>query len=207
MLAESLCASEVMVSINWFHVGRQDPKAKANPFHPRDDTFFPFPNAEAVDPRELAIAGLVLRGMSEAIAFLSNKVKVHKPCNDCFRRLPGKRSFQELWDDPDVWIHYNGASTSLGFHRPGTKDIAVCFKSFMSPPGQPGKPNSMQVAATIVHELAHVNGAEGDPAKRDNSAENSLRFCLLTQMFNPDVFGAIDRQREENREDPRHILV
>jgi hypothetical protein len=196
-----------MVQINWSHVNRQDPKAKANPFHPRDDTFFPFPNAEATDPRELNIAALVLRGMNEALTFLKDKVRPHTPCNDCFRRLPGKRSFQDIWDDRDVWIHYNGASTSLGFHRPGTKDIAVCFKSFMSLPGQPGKPNSMQVAATIVHELAHVNGAEGDAAKRDNSAENTLRFCLLTQMFNPDVFGAIDRLLEEDRNEPRDILV
>lgn len=196
-----------MVSINWSHVNREDPKAKGNPSHPRSDTFFPFPGGESTDLRELNIAVLVLRGMSEAIAFLRDKVRVHKPCNDCFRRLPGRRSFQELWDDSDVWIHYNGASSSFGFHRLGTKEIAVCFKSFMSRPGEPGKPNSMQVAATIVHELAHVNGAEGDPAKRDNSAENTLRFCLLTQMFNPEVFGAIDRLIEEDRNRPRDIVV
>jgi len=193
-----------MVSINWANVNRADPKADTAA---RKDRFFPFPNAESADVGERNIATLILGGLKGAIAFLNDRVRVHKPCNDCYRTLPGKRSFQEVWDDPDVWIHYNGVSQSLGFNRSGTKEIAVCFKSFMSPVGQPGKPNTMQVAATIVHELAHVNGAEGDPDKRDNSAERMLKCCLLGQMFNPDVFGAIDRQIEENRDDQRNILV
>jgi hypothetical protein len=193
-----------MISINWASVNRADPKADTLP---RADRFFPFPNSESTDAGERNIATLILGGLNGAIDFLNNKVRNHKPCNDCYRTLPGGRSFQEIWDDPNVWIHYNGASSSLGFNRPGTKEIAVCFKSFMSPPDQRGKPNIMQVAATIVHELAHVNGAEGDPAKRDNSAERMLKCCLLGQMFNPDVFGAIDLLIEESRNEQRNILV
>lgn len=190
-----------MVSINWSTVGRADPRPGV-----RDvDRLSPFPDVFSDDTREANVAYFILRGMNEALQFVEQKVKVWRPCNECFKRLPGKRSFKDIWDDPDTWIHYNGKSLSLGFQRPGTKEIAVCFRSFMSTPDKPGQPNSMQVAATIVHELAHANGAEGDPTKRDNSAEATLKFCLLTQMFKPEVFGAIDRQREENEADTRYI--
>lgn len=189
-----------MVKVNYGWVNRQDALYEKSPFMAHEDRMYPFPAYDPEDPDERSrnVAGFITIGLGEALRFIIDRVKVHKPCNDCFARLPGRRSFAQIWDDPDVWIHYNGRSTSYGFSRPASKEIAVCFKSFMSSVAAPGKPNSMQVAATIVHELAHLNGAEGDPRKRDNSAENSLRFCLLTQMFKPDVFGAIDNQVKEN---------
>jgi hypothetical protein len=196
-----------MVSINWSTVNRQDPKVKAGEAVAPQDQLFPFPDVEATDDPTRNVALFLVKGMNEALAFIEKKVIVWQPCNDCFRRLPKRRSFKEIWEDNDVWIHYNGRNTNLGFNRPGTKEIAVCFRSFQPSVNAPGKANWMQVAATIVHELAHVNGAEGDPAKRDNSAENTLRFCLLTQMFKPDVFGAMDKLMEENRDQPKDIIV
>ncbi|RVT96627.1 hypothetical protein EOD42_09410 [Rhodovarius crocodyli] len=190
-----------MVSINWAHVGRVDPEM----WVADTDKFFSFPNSNSDDAAVANLGAFIARGLNEAVAFIDSKVKIWKPCNECFKRLPKKRSFAEIWDDPDTWIHYNGKTMSLGFARPGTKEIALGFSSFRGTPAKPMEPNSMQVAATIVHELAHVNGAEGNPAKRDNSAEASLKSCLLTQMFKPEVFGAIDRQSEENWNDTRYI--
>jgi hypothetical protein len=194
-----------MANVNWFTVNRKDAKVEAGEVVSDAERFFPFPDFEATDDPTRNVARFLIRGMDDAIDFIETKVKLHAPCNACFKRLPGGRTFREIWEDKDVWIHYNGRSQSLGFRRPGTKEIAVCFKSFQPSVNAPGKPNSMQVAATIVHELAHVGGAEGDSSKRDNSAENTLRFCLLTQMFKPDVFGAIDQQIDENRQELRTI--
>jgi hypothetical protein len=192
----------LMVKINWAHVARQDPEM----WVADKDRFYPFPNTESTDPLVVNLATNRLTAMNEAIAFIQTKLLKLKSCNDCFKRLPKGRSFVDIWNDPDTWIHYNGVTGSLGFSRAGTKEIAIGSKSFESNIDHPGRPNSMQVAATIVHELAHVGGAEGDPSKRDNAAEASLKACLLGQMFKPDVFGAIERQMQENDSDTRYIV-
>jgi len=59
------------------------------------------------------------------------------------------------------------------------------------------------LAATIIHELAHVAGAPGTPsdaewasmdAKRRQpyfGAENALRFCGLARQHNPAIYGEV----------------
>lgn len=123
--------------------------------------------------------------LASAVRYLDLKVQQHTPCNECFRRLPGKRSFKEVYNDPDVWINYNGAfnATYAGFTRKGSKEIVIHSTSIMK--------GHLFVAATLVHEMAHVNGASGSGI--DQSAEKTLKACLLPQMFNPNVYGAIDR--------------
>lgn len=190
-----------MVNINWASVNRRDPEM----WVADKDRFYAFPSTESDQRNEQNLALFILRGMNEALQFIQSKVLVHRPCNECFKRLPKRRSFADIWNDKDTWIHYNGRSRSFGFHRPGTKEIAICYNAFIPVIIGSGIPNSMQVAATIVHELAHVGGAEGDASKRDNSAENTLKFCLLTSMFKPDVFGVIEKQTYENSTDTRYI--
>ena len=43
------------------------------------------------------------------------------------------------------------------------------------------------VAATLVHELAHVNGAPGN----DRQAEHTLASCLLQKLEDPQIIGRI----------------
>jgi len=43
------------------------------------------------------------------------------------------------------------------------------------------------VAATLVHELAHVNGAPGT----DKQAEHTLASCLLQKLEDPTIIGRI----------------
>jgi hypothetical protein len=80
----------------------------------------------------------------------------------------------------------------------------------------------MHLAATIVHELAHIAGAPGateaqrsqrralrraDPAsyRRLIAAEGALRPCLLGQMFDPDAIGALHDLEEAGRAERRVI--
>jgi hypothetical protein len=81
---------------------------------------------------------------------------------------------------------------------------------------------SIALAATIVHELAHIAGApaandaqrsqgralrRADPAsyRRLIAAEGALRPCLLGQMFDPDAIGALHDLEDADRAEPRVI--
>ena len=116
--------------------------------------------------------------------YLDVKVQNHSPCNECFRRLPGKRSFKEVYNDPDVWVNYADAPMAApwGFTAAGTKEMAIHARSLTR--------GYLWVAATMVHEMAHVNGASG--RSDDNSAERALKSCLLAQLFDPNVFGLLE---------------
>lgn len=82
--------------------------------------------------------------------------------------------------------------------------------------------SGMHLAATIVHELAHIAGAPGatdaqrsqgrrlrraDPAsyRRLIAAEGALRPCLLGNMFDPDAIGAVQDLEEADRAGRRVI--
>jgi len=138
------------------------------------------------DPKkqqELRIGNYLFDTLTNARRYLDVKVQKHPPCNECFRRLPGKRSFKEVYNDPDVWVNYADAleAPPWGFTEPGTKEIAIHARSLSR--------GYLWVAATMVHEMAHVNGASG--RSNDNSAEQTLKFCLLAPLFDPKVFGLL----------------
>ncbi len=63
---------------------------------------------------------------------------------------------------------------------------------------------AMTLAATIVHELAHIAGAP--PAtEAQRSQGRALRPCLLRQMFDPDAIGAVHDLEEADQAQRRVI--
>lgn len=64
--------------------------------------------------------------------------------------------------------------------------------------------SATRLAATIVHELAHVAGAPGRPADADwaamkpekqagyHAAENALKHCGFSEQHNPEIYGLIN---------------
>jgi hypothetical protein len=175
-----------MVSVNNGVKPHPDPQRDNRFFRDRNETFEPFPPlALPDDTAEKKEAWWIMETLGEAIGYIDPRVKDHKPCNDYFRRLPLGRTFQEIWNDADVWINYNTKKEGRwGFLR-DPKDVVICKRTF-------GK-GYLFVAATIVHELAHIGGAPGTGAiPPSNAAETALKHCLLAQMFDPDVFGMLD---------------
>ena len=96
-----------------------------NPF----PSFVAYWNPDGPKPTEGAdkLGDTMFGILARAVRYLDLKVQQHVPCNECFRRLPGRRSFKEVYNDPDVWINYNGSLnvTYAGFRREGTKEMVV----------------------------------------------------------------------------------
>lgn len=110
---------------------------------------------------------------------------------------------------------FHGATAAVIGETPSTRfaEIAIWQYAFDSP---------MTLAATIVHELAHIAGAPGataaersqgralrraDPAtySRLIAAEGALRPCLFRQMFDPDAIGVLHDIEEADQAQRRVI--
>jgi hypothetical protein len=96
--------------------------------------------------------------------------KHNPPANTFFRSLPGGRSLTSLINDSSIWINYAPSVAPLfGQTRMGTGEIGISDRPFAL-----GK---WMVLATVIHELAHVNGA---PNTGGNTlAEDAVYHCGL----------------------------
>lgn len=122
-----------------------------------------------------------LHTLQHAIAIINARIRSNKPCNAAFRALPGRRSFVQVWNDPTVWISYDPASTGNRYGATLRKEITISAFSL--------KMGHWTVAATLVHELAHVNGAGGTTT----AAEDTLKSCLLRGLHDPTIIGRVVR--------------
>ena len=107
----------------------------------------------------------------------------NKSCNDHFSSLPGGRDCRSLIDDHTIWIYYD-PSDGYGWCVPSTlpNDIVVCRYALAM--------GRWSVAATIFHELAHLNGAPGGEGilmstLEKHSAEFSVRKCRMMSGKGP----------------------
>ena len=86
-----------------------------------------------------------------------------------FRTLPGGRSLTALLGDRSIWINYGPTMTEFGANSvPHPHEIAIGRLAF--------RIGRWTVLATLIHELAHVNGA---PGGADRRAEEALLRCGL----------------------------
>jgi hypothetical protein len=85
-----------------------------------------------------------------------------------FRTLPNGRSLTELLADSDIWINFLVGSNAFGMtNAVSGKEIAIGVRSF--------RIGRWTVLATLVHELAHVNGV--DPDTDAKGAERAVLEC------------------------------
>ena len=111
-----------------------------------------------------------------------------KTCNAAFGKLQGGRDFASLWKDPGIWVSFNSNQDEQLFGITYKKDIAIAAYVFK-------QKNTVRVlAATLVHELAHVNGAPGGMESKD--AESTLPPCGFDDMYNPATVGVLRRRRQ-----------
>jgi len=121
-----------------------------------------------------------LSTLRTAMGIIDSRIKGHAPCNAAFRALPGGRSFADVWNDNSVWINYSSDATPGYYGSRNGNDITISVYTFSK--------GHWTVAAVLVHELAHVNGAPGGNSRQ---AEDTLKKCLLKDLHDPTVLGRL----------------
>lgn len=112
--------------------------------------------------------------LKRAISIIDTNVKNMKTCNDCFKALPGGRSFADVWADNSVWINYESRDDRDWYgitYGVGGTEVSISEKAF--------KIGRWWVAGTLVHELAHVNGAPINTT----AADDTLLKCGLKNAY------------------------
>jgi hypothetical protein len=118
-----------------------------------------------------------LKMLQKAIGILKSNVLGWRPCNDCFSKLPGGRTFDDIFNDDNVWISYCGVNTTYGFTIISGVDISICELAF--------RWGVWTVTGTLVHEMGHINGA----GTTDHAAEGTLLCCGLSKVHDPTIIG------------------
>jgi hypothetical protein len=120
------------------------------------------------------------RVVEQALFILRHNVRGMKPCNKCFSKLPGGQTFDDVLDDPNIAISFDPQKTQGTFGATLGNDITITDFSI--------RIGRWTVAATLVHELAHVNGAPGN----NHQAEATLLCCGLSALEDPNIIGAAE---------------
>ena len=111
-----------------------------------------------------------LRGSLRWARTKANEIARKIPrANVYFRGLPGGRSLSALLADTAIWINYSVGLAAYGeTNAVGGKEIAIGPLAF--------RIGRWTVLATLIHELAHSNGAPGGV---DRAAEEAVLACGL----------------------------
>ena len=120
-----------------------------------------------------------LARLQHAVAVINTRVNGDRPCDAAFRALPGGRSFAQVWADPSVWISYDPGSASGRYGATLGNEVTIsqyCCRMGM-----------WTIVATLIHELAHVNGAAGT----NHAAEQTLQACLMKAHHDPTIIGQL----------------
>lgn len=140
------------------------------------DTWEPFQDDRQVD--------LVIAAFMAINKHVIWDKKILKTCNCAFAKLAGRRDFATVWKDPNIWVSLNSNPASDIFGMAYKKEISIPIRMFSLP-----DPTRV-IAATLVHELAHVNGAPGGWTD-SKAAESTLPPCGFDDQYNPAIVGAI----------------
>ena len=119
--------------------------------------------------------------LERAIELLKHR-RGMKSCNEGFSKLPNGRSFDQVIDDDGIWVSYCASTTSLGTTEQGTKEITIFEKAFQR--------GVKVVASTLLHELAHVNGA----SQSGLQAEGTLLCCGFSKEYDKENVGSLSSE-------------
>jgi hypothetical protein len=114
-----------------------------------------------------------------AINIINSRILAFGPCNAAFRALPGGRTFAQVWNDPAVWISFDPGGKGGRFGATLGKEVTLSQYTY--------RMGQWTLVATLIHELAHVNGADGIT----HAAERTLQKCLMGAHHDPTILGQI----------------
>ena len=114
---------------------------------------------------------------------LDRRIDLHGPCNRYFRNLPHGNSFRHYWRDDTIFIDFSPSMTSGFFGATHTNDKDITVSAWCL-----NKHNRWMIAATIVHEFAHIAGAPGVPS---HNAERAVQQCGFGPQYASTILGSI----------------
>ncbi|PCI42211.1 MAG: hypothetical protein COB51_13330 [Moraxellaceae bacterium] len=119
-----------------------------------------------------------IKTIEDALQILAKSMRNDAECNASFIKLSGKKRFRELFDDPNIWLNYDPDNTGRlwGWVIPAGHPKDVVLSQYTLNMGR------WTVAATIVHELAHLNGA---PGAGSHEAELRVKECRMKSALGP----------------------
>jgi len=120
-----------------------------------------------------------LHTLKRAIHIIDTRIRDNAGCNASFKALPGGRTFAQIWTDKSVWINFDPSKQDGDYGATRGSDTTITAFSLMR--------GHWTVAATLIHELAHVNGAPGNT----HQAEATLKSCLLPGLEDPTIIGKL----------------
>jgi hypothetical protein len=126
-------------------------------------TFIAFPNTS------IGSGGAILWQMRWARTKANEIAQRISSANTYFRSLPNRRSLSDILADSGLWVNYCSNRSEYGWTVPtpgGSVEVGICPLAF--------RWGRWTVLGTLIHELAHVNGAGSDHA-----AELALPNCGL----------------------------
>ena len=116
---------------------------------------------------------------------LDKKINLYGACNTYFRSLPKSKSFSDFWRDNTIFVNYSPDTTPQFYGATHSNHKDMCITAWCI-----DSQNKWMIAATIVHELAHVAGAPGGTS---HAAEKATNVCGFKPQYNPNIIGSLDQ--------------
>src|SRR5271154_2729094 len=128
-------------------------------------------------PGSKRVPGEYMHVLKIALQIIHLRIVSHYQSDSIFRALPKGRSFSEMFNLGHIWLNYDPSNKmgDYGWTIPSTHPHDIVITQYALRMGR------WSTVGTIVHEMAHLNGADGTSA----AAENTLRFCGLQSAQGP----------------------
>lgn len=134
-------------------------------------------------PKEVSRLNKIKQAYS-IIDRLDKKINLYGPCNQYFKSLPKGKSFSDFWRDNSIFIDYSPSAISGFFGATHSNDKDVCITAWCL-----DTHHKWMIAATLVHEFAHIAGAPGGVS---HAAEKAADQCGFKPQYDPTILGSVE---------------
>ncbi len=131
--------------------------------------------------------------IDKAWSFIAKKSANHDACNQYFSKLPGKKSLKRLLAGRIVLyqLRPRAGKTDADLPRGASGGGSIGINLTLI-----ARQNTAELSATLIHELAHLGGAQKGGKSLD--AETALKHCLLPKHFDPRAVGVLQQRGLES---------